>query len=196
MDGLYHTNFYCRKCLISFKNCSSNLEYVCALINSPNLMRTVLFVINVINYHEQKIIINVLQIIQTITTKILQCHMCMIMIPYNYVIFDSLNLSNHNIVELRISCFNNNVYSRSAQLHSDKTPKCAWYKSTSINLENYRTVLDNSLSAIKQNQNVLYCTDIKCKSIHHRNGIDKLCKCIIDSCIDAGNATIPSYQIQ
>ena len=44
---------------------------------------------------------------------------------------------------------------------------------------------------MKQNQNVLYCTDIKCKSIHHRNGIDKLCKCIIDSCLDAGNATIP-----
>ena len=51
--------------------------------------------------------------------------------------------------------------------------------------------MDNSLSAIKHNQNGLYCADIKCKSIHHRNGIDKLCKCIIDSCLDAGKATIP-----
>ena len=60
----------------------------------------------------------------------------------NSVIFDSRNLSNHNIVELRISCFNNKVYSRSAQLHSDKTPKCSWYKSTSINLaEVYGTTL-------------------------------------------------------
>ena len=109
----------------------------------------------------------------------------------NSVIFDSLNLSNHNIVELRISCFNNKVYSRSAQMHSAKTPNYAWYKSTSINLANYRSVLDNSLNAIKQNQNVLYCTDIKRKSIQHRNGINKLCKCIIDSCLDAGNATIP-----
>ena len=44
----------------------------------------------------------------------------------NSVIFNSLNLSNHNIVELRISCFNNKVYSGSAQLHTDKAPKCAW----------------------------------------------------------------------
>ena len=96
-----------------------------------------------------------------------------------------------------MSCFNNKVYPRSAQLHSDKTLKCAWYKSTSINLTNYRSELDNFLSAIKQNEHVLYCSDIMCKSIHHRNGIDKMCKCNIESCVYASNATYySSDQIQ
>ena len=33
--------------------------------------------------------------------------------------------------------------------------------------------------------------DIKCRSIQHRNGIHKMCKCIINSRLYAGNATIP-----
>ena len=61
---------------------------------------------------------------------------------------------------------------------------CIWSKAISKQIEHYQLCLNNKLSAYVS-------TDVYCTSMEHRNEIDLLCNCIIESCVASGLHCIP-----
>ena len=112
----------------------------------------------------------------------------------NKVIFEATNPSNHNCIQLTITCLDNEVYSQSTQVqsnHDQTNPRCAWHKASDGNYQAYKVLLDTKLIAIEQDRNLLYCHDNSCKCVDHRNSIDVLCNSIIECCLCASDSTIP-----
>ena len=100
------------------------------------------------------------------------------------VLFETTNPSNHNGIQLTITCFDNAIYSQTNRLQSDRKPKIAWHKATDANYKAYKSNLDQQLIAIEQNIDLHYCYDYNCKCIDHRIAIDDLCKSLIECCLD------------
>ena len=107
------------------------------------------------------------------------------------VLFETTNPSNHNGIQLTITCFDNAIYSQTNRLQSDRKPKIAWHKATDANYKAYKSNLDQQLIAIEQNIDLHYCYDYNCKCIDHRIAIDDLCKSLIECCLKASTITIP-----
>ena len=110
----------------------------------------------------------------------------------NILIWDTLNMSNHNIVYMSIAINNvtNIVNVETCDIH---VFNCAWKKATTEHKLQYELQLDNNLKQlIDFKNNNLYCTDVLCDSAEHRTCIDDLCNSIIASCTKAANITIPS----
>ena len=68
---------------------------------------------------------------------------------------------------------------------------CMWSKATCKQIEQYQLCLNNKLRAIDQMSSAYVCTDVYCTSMEHRNEIDLLCICIIESCVASGLHCIP-----
>ena len=107
------------------------------------------------------------------------------------VLFETTNPSNHNGIQLTITCFDNAIYSQTNRLQSDRKPKIAWHKATDANYKAYKSNLDQQLIAIEQNIDLHYCYDYNCKCNDHRIAIDDLCKSLIECCLKASTITIP-----
>ena len=111
-----------------------------------------------------------------------------------YVRCDPLNPSNHNIIDLSITCLHNDVYACTNRLQSTQLPKCAWDKADSIQIDNYRNTLNNKLSAINLSNDLVNCKDLNCKSLHHKSLIDMFCSNLIDCCLQSGYETLPQIE--
>ena len=105
------------------------------------------------------------------------------MIISNIVLFNTTNPSNHNGIQLTITCFDNAIYSQSVRLQSDRKPKTARHKETYANYKVYKFNLDQQLIAIEQNVDLYYCSNCNCKCIDHRIAIDHLCNSLIECCL-------------
>ena len=76
----------------------------------------------------------------------------------NMVLFETtINPSNHNGIQLTITCFDNAIYSQSNRLQSDRKPNLACHKATDANYKAYKSNLDQQLIAIEQNVDLYYC---------------------------------------
>ena len=109
----------------------------------------------------------------------------------NMVLFETTNPSNHNGIQLTITCFDNAIYSQSNRLQSDRKPNLACHKATDANYKAYKSNLDQQLIAIEQNVDLYYCYNYNCKCIDHRIAIDDLCNSLIECCLKASTITIP-----
>ena len=110
----------------------------------------------------------------------------------NMVLFETTTPSNHNDIQLTITCFDNAIYSQSNRLQSDRNPKIAWHKATlSFNYKAYKSNLDQQLIAIEQTLDLYCCFDYNCKCIDHRIAIGGLCIFLSECCLKASIITIP-----
>ena len=69
-------------------------------------------------------------------------------------------------------------------METKHNPKCAWNKATDKHLGDYRTMLNNRITDIKDNCDLFLCTDITCENTQYKQKIDKICVSLIDCCID------------
>ena len=52
-----------------------------------------------------------------------------------------MHVTNHNIIDLSITCLHHDVYVCTNRLQSTQLPKCAWDKADSTQIDNYRNTL-------------------------------------------------------
>ena len=97
----------------------------------------------------------------------------------NFLLSDPCNHYIYNIVYMSISV--TELY-RKTQINLT----CIWSKATSKQKEQYQVCLNNELRAIAQMISAYVCTDVHCTRMEHRNEIDLLCNCIIESCVASG----------
>ena len=103
------------------------------------------------------------------------------------VLFYALNPSNHNVISLSVTNLKNKIFARSTE-KAKHIPKCAWNRATDKHLDDYRIMLNNRITDIKDNCDLFLCTDITCENTQHKQEIDKICVSLIDCCIDCSKA--------
>jgi exonuclease III len=111
----------------------------------------------------------------------------------NYVVYNPLNPSNHNIVVLKMAMFTADDFIVS---HANPNPvikpsKPKWDLATSSQINMYKDRLDQSLQCINFSSEWNYCTDLHCIKAAHLDSINRTCKIIIDSCLNASSICIP-----
>ena len=79
-------------------------------------------------------------------------------------LFYALNPSNHNVIPLSVTNLKNKTFARSNEMETKHIPKCAWNKATDKHLDDYRTMLNNRITDIKDNCDLFLCTDITCEN--------------------------------
>ena len=73
--------------------------------------------------------------------------------------------------------------------------KVAWHKLTDGHRDNYKRIVENKLKFIPLPEAV-FCNDPKCKCDNHKQGIDKLCDLLVNSCLNAGEQCLPKVKKQ
>ena len=104
--------------------------------------------------------------------------------------FYALNPLNHNVISLSVTNLKNKIFARSTE-KAKHIPKCAWNRATDKHLDDYRIMLNNRITDIKDNCDLFLCTDITCENTQHKQKIDKICVSLIYCCIDCSKLTIP-----
>ena len=100
------------------------------------------------------------------------------------------NFSNHCPIVLNcsITC---DRFTEKAEPSDGLRRQVSWQKASDEMLASYKCILNDLLSNYEFDINMLYCNDVHCTDIKHKQAIDKLCNFIIISCIDAGTKTLP-----
>ena len=67
----------------------------------------------------------------------------------------------------------------------------AWHKCTNMDIELYKSHLDNELDSVNVPYDAIVCRDIFCKSKEHRTSLNVLCQNMVQSCMTASNEALP-----
>ncbi len=70
----------------------------------------------------------------------------------------------------------------------------AWNKVNDEHATQYKACLNDKLNTIELPNDVLLCKYVLCDNANHRILLDKLCKDLIMTCIDASNEVMPQPQ--
>ncbi len=72
--------------------------------------------------------------------------------------------------------------------------KVVWHKVNEEHVAQYKASLNDKLNTIELSNDVLLCKDVLCDNANHSILLDKLCKDLIMTCIDASNEVMPHSQ--
>ena len=105
------------------------------------------------------------------------------------VIENALNNSNHKPLLLNFK-YDDSVTSSTIRSKSKQTHTC-WQKATPLQIREYQKLLNNFLEEKFDLSQTVVCNNVGCLEGAHLRQIEHLCKCIVNSCLDAANLTIP-----
>ena len=93
----------------------------------------------------------------------------------NYVIYDGVNPSNHNVLYLSIKNFRDMLYAKSDCIDRSTKHVCSWEKASFDDIMSYKANIDSKLESFIYDYDIIYCNDIHYNNDVHRAQINEMC---------------------